>query len=106
MKTLLIAMVGLALVVGMGSPSSADASAATTDFVGGTIKGIDWAGLKVTIQADRGKTESLSVASADLMKGLAEGEHVSVEVELDEMGKVLKVVKIIPDGRAAPEPKG
>jgi hypothetical protein len=35
-----------------------------------------------------------------------EGDHVSVEVELDEMGKVLKVVKIISDGRVAPEPKG
>lgn len=106
MKTLLVAMVGLALVVGMGIPSSADASAATTNFVGGTIKGIDMAGLKVTLQTDLGKTESLPVANADLMNGLMEGDHVSVEVELDEMGKVLKVVKIIPDARVAPETKG
>ncbi|TAJ10368.1 MAG: hypothetical protein EPO61_02725 [Nitrospirae bacterium] len=109
MKTLLIAMVGLVCVVGMvgmSSPSGVDASAAATNFVGGTIKSIDWAGLKVTIQIDRGKTESLPVASIDLMKGLTEGDHVSVEVELDEMGKVLKVVKIIPDGKDAPEPKG
>lgn len=106
MKTVLIAMVGLALVVCMGMPSSADVSASTTNFVGGTIKNIDWTGLKVTIQTDRGKTESLPVASADLMKGLTEGDHVSVEVELDEMGKVLKVVKIVPDGKVAPEPKG
>lgn len=106
MKMLLIAMVGLVFVVGMGIPSSADVSASTTNFVGGTIKGLDWTGLMVTIQTDRGKTESLSVASADLMKGLTEGDHVSVEVELDETGKVFRVVRIIPDGKAAPEPKG
>ncbi|MFM8552742.1 MAG: hypothetical protein ACKOCD_10630 [Nitrospiraceae bacterium] len=106
MNTILIAMVGLALVMGMGIPSNADASMSTSNFVGGTITGIDLAGLKVTIKTDHGKTESLSVASADLMKGLAEGDHVSVEVELDEMGKVLKAVRIISEGKAAPEPKG
>ncbi|HKW86627.1 MAG TPA: hypothetical protein VJM82_06135 [Nitrospiraceae bacterium] len=77
---------------------------AVTTFIGSTIEEIDSAGLKVTVKTDQGESLSLSVANAEVMKGLTKGDRVSLE--LDVQGRVRKIVKIAPDLKIAPEPKG
>ena len=107
MKTLVITLFSLALVMGLVITSSQAASPNQTDptltkFVGGTIEEIDPAGLQVTIQTELGKMESLPLADAAVIKGLTKGDRVSVE--MDEQGKVMKIVKLAPDRKGAPEP--
>lgn len=103
MKTLLVMMVSLLLVMGIAMPSSYGAPVAPDQFIGGTIEEINLAGLSVTILADLGKKESLPVVSADMIKGLAKDDYVSVE--LDEQGRVFRIVKTTPDVKNEPEPK-
>jgi hypothetical protein len=73
-------------------------------FIGGTVEEIDHAGLQVTILTEMGKKESLPVANADVIKGLAKGDRVNVE--MDEQGKVKTIVKTSPEKQIAPEPRG
>ncbi len=73
-------------------------------FIGGTVEEIDHAGLQVTIQTEMGKKESFPVTNAEVIKGLAKGDRVSVE--MDEQGKVRTIVKTTPDKKVAPEPQG
>ena len=72
-------------------------------FVGGTIEEVDPAGLRITIQTDMGKKVSFPVSNAEVIRGLTKGDQVSVE--LDEQGKVLKIVKNNSAPKSAPEPK-
>ena len=114
MKTLglVIAMVALLMLAGpMGLPSSSEAAPAPSDkFMGGTIRHLDPAGLKVILQTDThvGETEALSVVltvvSADVLQGLRTGDHV--HLELNDQGKVQKMVKTAPAFKEAPEPRG
>lgn len=73
-------------------------------FIGGTVETIDHAGLKITILTDMGKLQSLPIDSPDVIKGLAKGDRVSVE--LDEQGNVMKIVKTGAEQKTAPEPRG
>jgi Cu/Ag efflux protein CusF len=114
----LLTGVGLLLVVGMVVPAIQaemtplpnQENASLVKFMGGTIESVDPAGLKVTIQTEKGKTESFPVSDAAVIQGLAKGDRVSVE--LDEQGKVLTIVKNdfapapTPTPAPAPEPKG
>ena len=110
MKTLVVTLFSLALVMGVmgmavtsGQAVSPDPTGLTlTKFVGGTIEEIDHTGLRVTIQTEMGQKESLPVADAEVIKGLTKGDRVSVE--MDEQGKVMKIVKLAPDRSGAPEP--
>lgn len=107
MKTLVITLFSLALVMGLVITPSQAASPSQTDptlakFVGGTIEEIDHAGLRVTIQTEFGKKESFPVGDAAVLMGLTKGDRVSAE--MDEQGKVLKIVKLAPDRKGAPEP--
>lgn len=77
---------------------------ASTTYIGSTIEEIDLAGMKIIIKTDQGESLSLSVANAEVMKGLTKGDRVSLE--LDVQGRVRKIVKIAPDLKIAPEPKG
>jgi phage baseplate assembly protein gpV len=111
--------VGLLLVMGMVVPAiqaettplpPAQENTALIKFMGGTIEEVDLAGLRITIQTEMGKKESFPVSSAAVMQGLTKGDQVNVE--LDEQGKVLKIVKNdfapkpAPEApKPAPEPK-
>mgnify|MGYP001558806567 CR=1 FL=1 len=107
MKTLVVMLCSLALVVGVVITAGQAASPDRTDptlakFVGGTIEEIDPAGLRVTIQTEFGKKESFPVGDAAVLMGLTKGDRVSAE--MDEQGKVVKIVKLTPDRKGAPEP--
>lgn len=107
MKTLLVTLFSLALVMGLvitaGQAASPDqAQPGLAKFVGGTIEEIDPAGLRVTIQTEFGGKESFPVGDAAVLMGLTKGDRVSAE--MDEQGKVLKIVKLAPDRKGAPEP--
>ena len=112
--------VGLLLVMGMVVPAIqaetapvplAQEKTALIKFMGGTIEEVDLAGLRITIQTEMGKKESFPVSSAAVMQGLTKGDLVNVE--LDEQGKALTIVKSdfaprpVPEApKPAPEPKG
>ncbi len=105
MKILVVTLFSLALVMGLvvtssqaASPNQANPTLAK--FVGGTIEEIDPAALRVTIQTEQGKKESFPVGDAALLMGLTKGDRVSAE--MDEQGKVLKIVKLAPDTKGAP----
>lgn len=104
MKPFVFAMVSLLLLLGVTFSPSQGTLVASTTFIGSTIEAIDLAGLKVTIKTDQGESLSLPVANAEVMKGLTKGDRVSLE--LDVQGRVMKIVKIAPDRKIAPEPKG
>lgn len=108
----LIMGVGLLLVMGMVVPAiQAETVLLPTQgnptfikFMGGTIEEIDHAALRITLQTEMGKKESFPVTSMEVIQGLMKGDQVSVE--LDEQGKVLKVVKNNSLPKPAPEPRG
>jgi hypothetical protein len=104
MKPFVFAMVSLLLLLGVTFSPSQGTLVASTTFIGSTIEAIDLAGLKVSIKTDQGESLSLPVANAEVMKGLTKGDRVSLE--LDVQGRVMKIVKIAPDLKIAPEPKG
>ena len=93
--TLISVVVAWGLIVTSGhadSPNQADP--ALVKFVGGTIEEMDPAGLRVTIQTERGKKETFPIADASMLMGLTRGDRVSAE--MDDQGKVLKIVKLAP----------
>jgi hypothetical protein len=101
MKTMVITLFSVLLVVGVvNMPSHAAKS------LGGTIELVDPASLTITIMTDTGQTASLPVVNESLLAGLAHGDRVFCE--MNEDGKVTKIVKAtpIPNGFPAPEPKG
>jgi len=108
----LIVGMGLALALGMTAPVvQAETLLLPTQgkpvfikFLGGTVAEIDHAALKLTIQTEVGKKESYPVTTAEVIQGLMKGDQVSIE--LDEMGKVLNVVKNNSLPAPAPEPRG
>jgi Cu/Ag efflux protein CusF len=110
MKTLVIAVLSMLLAVGlMIVPSQAGGPLSLTDsifakFIGGTIEELDHASLRITIQTEQGKKESLTVADASLLQGLSKGDRVSVE--MDEQGQARMIVKTMPhrNRKEAPEP--
>ena len=110
MKTLVVTLFSLVLIMGVmgmvvtsGQAVSPDRTELTlAKFVGGTIEEIDPAGLRVTIQTEMGKKESLRVGDAAVLMGLTKGDRVSAE--MDDQGKVVKIVKLTPDRKGAPEP--
>ena len=110
MKSLGIVLLGLLLVCGIAftpnpaAPFDNPPGSVPVKFIGGTLEEIDFAGRRVTIQTERGETESFTLARASLLVGLAEGDRV--RVEMDDQGKVKKIVKTNPDKTRVPEPQG
>jgi hypothetical protein len=113
MKTLVIALFGVLLMVGMViTPSHAAPLSLVEPLVfaksstGGMIESVDPAELKVTILTDVGQKESLPVTNVALLVGLTQGDRVNCE--MNEDGKVTKIIKTtpIPKDFPAPEPKG
>src|SRR5712691_8444186 len=107
----LITGASLLLVVGMVVPAieaetvllPTQGNPTVIKFMGGTIEDVDPAGLKITITTDMGKKVSFPVSNPEVIRGLTKGDQVSVE--LDEQGKVLKVVKNNSAPKPAPEPR-
>jgi len=113
MKTLVIALFGGLLVVGMvitpglAAPLSLlEPLAFAKSSTGGMIESVDPAELKVTILTDVGQKESLPVTNVAVLVGVTPGDRVNCE--MNEDGKVKKIIKTtpIPKGFPAPEPKG
>jgi hypothetical protein len=123
MKTLVLALFSLLLVVGMVltssqasppsvspltsvSPLSIGEAALAKAAVGGTVEAVDPAGLRITLLTDFGQKESLPITKVSVLVGVTEGERVWCE--MNEDGKVTKIVKAtpIPERTPAPEPKG
>jgi len=96
-----LAFVGMGLSVGQADPGVMPDVA--PKFIAGTVQAIDPAGMNIIVQTDQGRSEMLPVISADAVKGLAEGDSVSVE--LDEKGTVVKIVKTTAQPKQSPEPK-
>ena len=112
MKTLVIALLSVLLVVGMvitpshAGPLGLGELVFAKSSLGGMVESVDPAGLTVTILTDVGQKESLPVTDASVLMGLTQGDRV--HCEMNEEGKVAKIVKItpIPKDFPAPEPKG
>jgi Cu/Ag efflux protein CusF len=112
MKTLVIALFSVLLVVGVvimpshASPLGLTELLFAKSSIGGTVESVDPAGLKITILTDVGQKESFPVTDASVLAGLTQGERVFCE--MNEDGKVAKIVKAtpIPNDFPAPEPKG
>jgi hypothetical protein len=90
LKSLLIVF-SILVAVGVGIAQSHGQEAVTTTFIGSTIEGIDENSQTMTIRTVQGKSWSLQVASADLMKNVQKGDRASLE--LDDQGRVKKIVK-------------
>lgn len=107
MKTPLLVMLAVLVFAAAGHAPSQAASPkdpiVINQFVGGTVEKIDLVGLRLTVQTDLGKSEALPVANAGVIKDLYKGDRVSVE--LDDQGRVIKIVKTTPDPDA-PKTKG
>jgi hypothetical protein len=74
--------------------------------VGGTIEAVDPAGLRITLLTDFGQMASLPITKVSVLVGVTEGDRVWCE--MNEDGKVTKIVKAtpIPERVPAPEPRG
>lgn len=112
MKALVVALFSLLLVIGMAitpsqaSPPSSGEAAFAKSAIGGTIESVDPDGLKINILTDFGKKASLPITKVSVLVGVTEGDRVWCE--MNEDGKVAKIVKAtpLPEGSPAPEPKG
>jgi hypothetical protein len=112
MKALVIALLSVLLMAGVIIMPSHAGPLGLTEMlfakssIGGTVESVDPAGLKITILTDMGQKESLPVIDASVLAGLSQGERVFCE--MNEDGKVAKIVKAtpIPKDFPAPEPKG
>jgi hypothetical protein len=113
MKTLVIALFGVLLLVGMViTPGHAAPLSLVEPLIfaksstGGMIESVDPAELKITILTDVGQKESLPVTNVAVLVGLTQGDRVNCEMNDD--GKVMKIVKTTPMPKEfpAPEPKG
>lgn len=74
-----------------------------TTFIGSTIEALDAEGQHVTIRTAEGKSWSLQVASADLIKGLKKGDRVSLELGPDD--RVNKIIKTESETPSPSSPK-
>ena len=112
MKTLVVTLFSLLLVLGMAvtpsqaAPLGSGEPLLAKDSLNGTIADVDRTGLQVTILTDLGQKESLPVTKVSVLVGLTQGDRVNCEMNDD--GKITKIVKTapIPKGSPAPEPKG
>ena len=67
-------------------------SDATTSFNGSTIIGVDQAQRTITFRSQHGENWTLPVADPDILnKQLAQGDRVSIEIDLDD--RITKVLK-------------
>jgi len=112
MKTLVFVLLSMLLIVGVVSMPSYAAPLSSMDLVfaksstGGMVESVDPAGLTVTILTDVGQKESLPITKVAVLVGVTQGDRVNCE--LNDDGKVTKIVKTtpIPKDFPAPEPKG
>jgi hypothetical protein len=105
MKTFAVTLISVLIFIGVVGPSSLSELLAATTLIGSTVESIDSNGLNITVQTagDGGKL-SMPVVSPEVMKGVAVGEHVSLE--LDGQGRVVKIIKLAPAPKEeeVPEP--
>jgi hypothetical protein len=105
MKVFVMTMISVFFLVGTVVSISHGEMLVATTLTGSTVEAIDSAGLNITIKtAGGGDRLSMPVASPEVMKGLMVGDRVSLELDLD--GKVVKILKIAPTPKEAPEPRG
>lgn len=115
MKILIVALFSLFLIGGMSTTLSqasltslggaaVEKSPVATPAIGGTIESVDPASLRVTILTDFGQKESLPVTKMSVLVGVIEGDRVWAE--LNEDGKVKKIVKTTPAPESPPAPRG
>jgi hypothetical protein len=108
MKKFVLTMISVLFLVGLVgavvSISHAEMLVATM-LTGSTVEAIDSTGLNITVKtAGSGDKLSMPVASPEVMKGVTVGDRVSLELDLD--GRVVKILKIAPPPKEAPEPRG
>ena len=112
MKTLVFVLLSMLLIVGVVSMPGYAAPLSSVDLVfaksstGGMVESVNPAGLTVTILTDVGQKESLPITKVAVLVGVTQGDRVNCE--LNDDGKVTKIVKTtpIPKDFPAPEPKG
>jgi hypothetical protein len=112
MKTVVMTLLSLLLIGGMvitpsqAGPPGLEGVALAKAAVGGTIEAVDPEGLKITLLTDFGKKESLPITKVSVLVGVTEGDRVWCE--MNEDGKVTKIVKAtpLPERTPAPEPRG
>jgi len=86
-------------------PACHDQAVAATTLTGSIVEAIDSTGLSITVKTAGGKeTLSMPVASPEIMKGVTVGDQVSLELDLQ--GRVVKIVKLSPASKKAPETQG
>jgi hypothetical protein len=61
-------------------------------LLGGTVVAIDLEAKEVVLQMPEGHTTAFSIAQAELLKDVKVGDRVSIE--LDQNGKIVKLVKL------------
>ncbi|MBA5865126.1 MAG: hypothetical protein GDA67_00345 [Nitrospira sp. CR1.3] len=96
---------GICLMGATIFPTCHDQAVAATTLTGSLVEAIDSTGLSITVKtAGDGETLSMPVASPEIMKGVTVGDQVSLELDLQ--GRVVKIVKLSPASKKAPETQG
>ncbi len=105
MNSFTMTLVSVLVLTGAAVPLSHSELLAATTLTGSTVEAIDSTGLKITVQmAGGGDKLVMPVISPEIMKGVTVGDKVSLE--LDVQGRVVKILKITPAPKEAPEPRG
>jgi len=109
MKTYIIAVLSVLVLVGLAIPCVQADQVTGTDQIGartfsGTIEGIDPMQQIVSVQSEeKGEVRLLAFSDAEMVKGLAKGDRVVIE--LDERGVAKKIVKTEPALNVTPDSK-
>ncbi len=103
--TFAIIMISVFIIIGVVVPISPSELLAATTPTGSSVESIDSTGLNITVQTvGDGNTLSMPVVSPEVIKGVTVGDRVSLE--LDAQGRVVKILKLTPPPKEAPEPRG
>lgn len=105
MNRFTMAIISVLVLTGAVVPISYSEVLVATTLTGSRVEAIDSEGLKITVQvAGGGDKLVMPVISPEVMKGVAVGDKVSLE--LDVQGRVVKIIQITPAQKEAPEPRG
>ena len=79
-----------------GGPSMGSMSAsAQTPLLGGTVLSIDEESLSVTLRMPQGDVRSFATINRQVLRGIAPGDHVSLELDGDD--RITKLIKLPTD---------
>ncbi|MGH7256579.1 MAG: hypothetical protein ACREI3_12485 [Nitrospirales bacterium] len=91
--TLLVVIAGFGIWSNAGVAATDEPSLSMTPrFVSGTIERIDPQGPTLTLRTNNGQMKTWPLENTNALDGLAKGDLVNVE--LDEEGRVLNIVKV------------